>query len=101
MDLQYLLWAPKQIHTPYSQYLKFNDKDQTIEISPHLPDDHPLQNFIKIEENGKNVFDVDKYFDRVGSFNANIKNNHRNSLFSFSHVYMRLSRRWSQSGQRH
>ena len=66
MDLQYFMWAPKQIHTPYSQYLKFNDKNQTIEISPHLPINHPLQNFIKIEENEKNVFDVDKYFDTVG-----------------------------------
>ena len=66
MDLQYLLWAPKQIHTPYSQYLKFNDKNHTIEISPDLPADHPLQNFIKKEEeNGTNVLDVDKYFDTV------------------------------------
>ena len=65
MDLQYLMWAPKQIRVPYSQYLTFNDKDQTIEISPHLPDDHPLQNFIKIGENGKMVLDVDKYFNLV------------------------------------
>ena len=67
MDLQFLL------NSPFSQYLTFNDKDQTIEISPDLPVDHPLQNFIKIEENGKNVLDVDKYFDRVGFFNAKIK----------------------------
>ena len=66
MDLQFLL------KSTFSQYLTFNDKNQTIEISPHLPVDHPLQNFIKIEENEKNVFDVDKYFDRVGSFNAKI-----------------------------
>ena len=60
-DLQFLL------NSPFSQYLKVNDRDQTIEISPDLPVDHPLQNFIKIEENGKNGLDVDKYFDRVGS----------------------------------
>ena len=86
MDLQYLMWAPKQIHTPYSQYLKFNDKNHTIEISPNLPDDHPLQNFIKIEENGKYVLDVDKYFDRVGFFNAKIKHNHLNSSVSLMYI---------------
>ena len=59
MDLQFLL------KSPFSQYLTFNDKDQTIEISPDLPADHPLQNFIKKEENGTNVLDVDKYFDTV------------------------------------
>ena len=60
-DLQFLL------NSPFSQYLTFNDKDQTIEISPDLPADHPLQKFIKKEEeNGTNVLDDDKYFDRVG-----------------------------------
>ena len=60
MDVQYLLWSPKHIRTPYSQYLRVNDKDQTIEIRPDLPLDHPLQRF----RNG-NVLDVDKYFDKV------------------------------------
>ena len=59
MDLQFLL------NSPFSQYLTFNDKDQTIEISPDLPADHPLQNFIKKEENGKQILDVDKYFETV------------------------------------
>ena len=60
MDIQYLLLSPETIWTPYSQYLKVNDKNQAVEISPNLPEDHPLQKF----RNG-NVLDVDKYFDTV------------------------------------
>ena len=56
MDLQYLL----DLNEETVQHLKFNDKDQTIEISPDLPQDHPLQKF----RNG-NVLDVDKYFEKV------------------------------------
>ena len=63
MDIQYLLLSPETIWTPYSQYLKVNDKNQTVEISPNLPEDHPLQKF----RNG-NVLDVDKYFDTVVSY---------------------------------